>query len=185
MQKKYVLIILYLCGWLSACTTLQPAPSPSVMRLTHFTIRGRAAINTPTQHESVSFFWQQRGANYQLRLFGPLGIGAVQLVGNARQVVLSNYQGKQITAISAEDLLQQNLGWSIPVRDLRYWLWAMPTPHLAAQTLPNPPAPLQVLRQAGWQITYANYQGSPSLPHLLICQRPNLEIRLVIDQWLA
>ena len=54
--------------------------------------------------------------------------------------------------------MQENLGWSIPVTDLRYWLWAMPAPHEPFTIKQTSQHEIVQLTQAGWSINYVSYR---------------------------
>ncbi|NIN34367.1 MAG: lipoprotein localization factor LolB, partial [Gammaproteobacteria bacterium] len=55
-------------------------------------------------------------------LISPLGRGTYQLNGDSQLVSLLTAENKLYQAETPEILLQNNLGWSVPVDGLKYWV---------------------------------------------------------------
>ena len=65
---------------------------------------------------------------FTLRLHGPFGQGSVLIEGQPGSVSLRRANGQVTRAGSAEALLSQELGWSVPVSVMRYWILGRPAP---------------------------------------------------------
>ncbi len=100
---------------------------------------------------------------------------------HADQVTYTDNRGKTYQADSAEILLKQNTGWQIPVNNLRYWIRALPAPHMRSEKVYNSQHQLISLQQQGWKIDYLRYQGH--LPSLIQLTRPEINLRIVINQF--
>jgi outer membrane lipoprotein LolB len=165
-----------------------PQRQQQLQQLTAWQLQGAIGITQAKQRWSASVNWQQQNANnYALRLFGPFGAGAVQLTGNANQVILrSSSQPQPLTASSPEALIQQQTGWDLPVSNLYYWVRGLPIPAAAiTQQQFDAAHRLIELQQAGWDvqyISYANIQGI-DLPYKIVLSNNNFNIKLVIKQW--
>src|SRR5690606_18888434 len=61
-------------------------------------------------------------------------------------------------AESAEDLLEQQIGWRLPVENLLWWVRGLPAPDSPSRLQLNPDSRLARLAQAGWTVEYSRYQ---------------------------
>jgi outer membrane lipoprotein LolB len=183
---KGALFILTSAFVLSGCAIIAPSNTMNAMHESntptdYWVLRGKIGIKTPEKADSASVYWSQEKENYNLKLFGPLGMGAVELKGKPGEVVYIDNQGHSYQASSAEILLQQNLGWQLPVSNLSYWVRALPAPNIASQKNYNINHQLILLQQQGWNINYLDYQSQ--LPHIIQLKNGNIDLRLVINQW--
>ena len=78
------------------------------------------------------------------------------------------------------------MGWSFPVRSVRYWLLGLADPATPAVQQSDAAGRLRELRQSGWVVRYEAYaQGAATwLPHKLVVEREDVRLRFVIDRWL-
>ncbi len=109
-----------------------------------------------------------------------MNMGAVLIEKQATQIKL--YAKKQIVeATSAEILIQQMFGFSLPVSGLEYWLLGIPQPKIKYhKTLLN--NQLISLEQQGWRIQYVNYVGGVPQKLLLEHYATNTKIKLIISK---
>lgn len=169
--------------WLSACATPQ-----NIKVETHkpFNFNGRVAIKHHGERSSVSINWQQRELDDDILLLAPLGqtIGRIHL---AEKTVSLEYAGKYYQANDAEQLTEKVLGWNLPLSGMRYWLQAEAISNHPAKVEKNEHGQVSYLHQDGWQIHYAKYvsDDSNSMPQRLALRRDDIEIILLIDEWLA
>lgn len=150
-------------------------------------IEGKLGYKAGEQAGSGNLFWLQRRDYYDIRLAGPIGIGAVQLTGMPDKVRMDVAgQGSQVAA-SPEALLQQQLGWQLPVSHLLWWVRGMPAPDSPVEAEVSPNGYMAWLIQDGWQVNYLEYepQGDIRLPSRLRLFGPQVEITLVIKGWQA
>ena len=155
-------------------------------QLQRWSFSGRLAIKDANDESwSASLRWQQDGDSYDIQLSGAFGQGAARLSGHDGYAVIEMAEHSALTANSAEALMQQQLGWSMPVQGLKYWLLGMPVPGSVGQTAFNEVGRLQSLRQSGWQVRYRDYLDVDGLelPRKLELENPRLRARLVIDRW--
>jgi len=150
----------------------------------HFT--GRLAISTDEEGWQASLDWQQGLQHYLLRIMAPLGMGGVELKGDADGVTLTFDSGQQpLYAARAADLLQSMYGWSIPVDQLRYWLVGIPAPDTEAGVQLDQDNRVLEMQVGQWQISYQRYgsYNGYQLPEKLTLKRPGYRLRLVISEW--
>lgn len=150
----------------------------------NWTARGSIAIRTPQKGFNANFNWEQHYDAYLITLFGPLGANRVQLSGNAQQVTLQN-GNRVVSAPDAESLLQQQLGWSVPVSNLYYWMRGMPVPGSKGHRSYDMNNHLVQLDQQGWHIAYLRYVSvdGVDMPNRIVLRNPRVEVRVVVSNW--
>jgi outer membrane lipoprotein LolB len=196
MKIKIFIIVLISC-LLEACATL-PAPQQpynqslnwtarqkQLGKITTWNIKGAVAIRSPQKNFSATMNWKQRRSNYQISLFGPLGIGAVNISGRSGKVTLQTSDKQTFTAKNPETLLQKQLGWTLPVSSLYYWIRGLPVPKIPATKQFDGYSHLVKLQQQGWQIRYLRYSGinHVDLPSKIFLNYPKLSLKIVISSW--
>ena len=157
-----------------------------LLQLQRWSFSGRLAVKDANNESwSASLRWQQDGDRYDIQLSGAFGQGAARLFGHEGHAVIEMPKHSALTAESAEALMQQQLGWYMPVQGLKYWLRGTPEPGLISQQGFNEAGRLQLLQQSGWQVTYSDYLDVDGLelPRKLALENPRLRARLVIDRW--
>lgn len=154
--------------------------------LDSWSFNGRLAIrDSQDESWSASLRWSQRAGSYDIHISGAFGQGAARMSGYDGYAVIETPDQAALTATSAEALMQQQLGWHMPVAQLRYWLLGAPGPGLAERHSFDEAGRLQSLEKLGWQVRYRNYMnvGGMELPRKLELENPRLRARLVIDRW--
>lgn len=189
---------------LSACATapqVQPPseqpPTPAgkslldervaaLQQLEYWEARGRLAATAGDRSATVSLIWQQRGDFFDIYLVAPLGQGVLNLVGDDRQVVLSNNRGETVVAPNAETLFAERLGIRVPFANLRDWVLGVPSRHGGKPTveLDDQGRP-KSLMQDEWVVNYPSYREmSPlTLPEKVFVKGSDMGVKLVIDRW--
>lgn len=162
----------------------RPQRNAQLSAINSWAARGSIAIHTQQKGWNASFHWQQQSKNYNITLFGPLGTNRVQLSGSPQHVTLQT-ANKTVSAYTPEALLQQELGWNIPVSDLVYWLRGTPGPDTRSRQSYDMNNHLVHLTQQGWNIVYLRYiaVNGIDLPNRLLLSNGPLQIRVVISQW--
>lgn len=194
MTRRFVLLIAL--ALLAGCAARAPAPTVSAERgpwqdqlsrveaLTSWTLAGKVGLRTPRESTSANLDWRQTPNYYRLLISGPFGAGRSTLEGTAQEVALTTGEGRT-SAGSAEALLEQELGWSLPVSSLDHWVRGLPAPgsdfDRKADALGYPTR----LTQDGWIIDYGGWMpaGAVWLPRRLDMQRPGIEATLLINAW--
>lgn len=168
----------------SATTQTWQQHSRAVQRIQQWNMQGALGVRDSQQGFSSNFNWQQQQDNYRLNLYGPLGIGNARIQGSPGNVTLQTSKNQTFQANSPESLMQQQLGWQLPLSYLPYWVRGIPAPGAKANYQLSEQR-LQTLQQAGWQIQYLSYTNvnGVSLPSKMYLTHPPLQVRVVIKQW--
>ena len=149
-------------------------------------LQAKAGLRSPEQNGSARLDWQHSSSDFQISLSGPLGQGRVELKSTPEGVVLTQPDSEPLYATSAEALLYQQTGWDLPVSLLADWLLGLPATERPIDNLKRTDNGLLAsLTQAGWQLSYLNYQAVADvyLPGKVIATRElgnDQRIRLVV-----
>lgn len=154
--------------------------------LERWTLQGRVAIETARDGGTATLRWEQDRERYAMRIIAPLGQGTFELRGDAGSVTLRTPENQTLTASDPQALMQENLGWSMPVDGLQYWVRGLPAPGRPARHLRVDEAGrLRDLEQDGWRISLLRYTqvAGLDLPDKLYMENNPLRMRLVIGEW--
>lgn len=172
MRKIFLLICL---GFLAGCQTI-PTLSPQaevlwfndedyfqqqlkkVANLDSWQYSAKVGVTTSEAREQANMVWYFTDDASNVRLFGPLGVGAIRIDFDRFGVVLSDNKGVLHRGNNAEELLTRIVGWPIPIDALGYWLFAVPDPANSYRYQLNEGGYVSVLEQQGWSIEYSNYK---------------------------
>lgn len=123
----------------------------------NYVVSGKARINAPDLTQSLRFRWQQQNGQYDIWLWGALGMGRTHLQGSEEAFLISD--GSQQISGSPGDLMRAHFGWSVPVEALGAWLRGA-----AASTMPvnlqqsDDRDRLIALQQGAWRVTFADHE---------------------------
>ena len=181
------------CAGLTSHETLSGQGNPAqwqahkaqASQLNGWQISGKVGIRSPRESGSATLFWLQRQDYFDIRLAGPMGRGAARLTGRPGAVSLDAANQGQFQAESAEALLQQQLGWSLPVAHLFWWIRGLPAEDSKSRLTLDSESRLAKLEQDDWQVEYLSYveQNGYWLPERMKLHGANLDITLVIKEW--
>jgi len=184
---------------LTACAS-QPAPQAiinwdshqlSLARLKTWNLDGKLAISTidpqgKAFRQSANLNWRQSPDQYTLHLSGPFGQGSTIIKGGEQGVSLAQAGQNTLHAATAEALLQQTLGYSLPIEALYYWVRGIPSPNSVPDRLSKSEnGSLASLEQLGWQLSFSRYTSLEQwpLPGKIIANKGPVRITLIIKQW--
>ncbi|MBC8746901.1 outer membrane lipoprotein LolB [Paraburkholderia sp. WC7.3g] len=183
---------------LAGCASVKPqGPSTSnaateVTAQTSRSYQGRFAIqyndqNGQQRNAYGNFSWQETGDTVTLQLRNPLGQTLAIVTSSPATATLELPNRPPLTADNVSTLMQNALGFTLPVEGLRYWLQPSPAPTSRATTEKDPeqPSRLKQITQDGWTIDYLAYADAPAtgVKRLNLSRsEPPLDIKLVLDQ---
>ncbi len=158
-------------------------------RVQQWYIHGRAAIFVADEVHNVGLKWRHSPDEFTITMEAPFGQGVVRLEsipGNAL-VKLSLPDTNAIYGENAEAILDQRLGWSIPVSELEFWIKGLPSKPETFTRVLNGDGRLRSLQQKDWSITYLDYfafdHPAQGLPKKLYLKHDKLALKIVIDSW--
>ena len=176
----FLLSITFLSLITSACVTTQSTKAPSLQQKT-WRETGMMAYRDKQQNFVASYVWQNTPKESHIHLLGPLGVWRAELTMQLHHVELALSDGRRFTSTQPEKLMQQYLGWSIPVKELHYWLWGMVDPNVPAKIKRNSAGELVQIQQKDWLVNITAYQNFNGyhLPSRLLVQRADVKVTIV------
>ncbi len=185
---------------LAGCATQAPTPEPPrergdwsaqadrLQRLERWNLAGKVGLRTPDDAVSANLDWTQTPRRYRMLISGPFGSGRNVLVGTPGGVTLTNSEGR-FRARTPEQLMQEQLGWSLPISALDAWVRGLPAPGIAHDIDSDERGFPSQLRQSGWTIDYRDWRWVPALaqgvwlPRRLVMTYGDLRATLVVNRW--
>lgn len=173
----------------------QPPSAPGIMKKTHnrwvrsvqsWRFWGRFGLVFHQRGSSGTLYWKTKGNRYLIQVGGPLGRTVAQISGHSNEVVFCESGKRPRKARSAQLLMRQALGWSLPVAGLRYWVRGIPDPrYRVVKDRVDESGRLIALEQSGWRITFSHYNalGSRAFPKRIVLRRKGIRLILLIDRW--
>ena len=182
---------------LAACSSKAPPPVAAdvaplwqhhlaqLETVTTWSFQGRVAVRQGKEAWNVKLDWSQSRDRYALLLTAPWGQGAVRLYGEVGRAVLEAPDRAPRVAENPQILLARQVGWRVPVTQLRYWMLGRPEPDQSAAIEWDGQGRVSHMDQAGWSVDYRRYGdvGGLSLPTKIELKNEALRLRLVIDKW--
>lgn len=201
MKQFQFFLVALLVSLLSSCVSLKVPSGPNdfghermeqrqarLLKINTFYARGAfSLVQSGEKPILANYTWQQSGQSaYDIRVFSPLNLFNIQLIGQPDSVKLIRSSKESLQASSPDRLLKKSMGWNLPVRNLYYWIRGASAPGERSFTQ-DAFGHLAILKQNGWRIEYSHYtkQGAVDLPGKLILTRPNLRLSIVVKAWKA
>ncbi|SPA47899.1 lipoprotein insertase outer membrane protein LolB [Cupriavidus taiwanensis] len=182
---------------LQACASVAPSRSFDVDQDAanrQYTGRFSASYVRYGRDEGVqgSFRWEEQGRNVRLDLVSPLGqtLAVVTATPSGATLDLPNQPPRN--APEVDTLMEEALGFALPVAGMRDWLHGRPTPGTPARATRDEQGRLATLAQNGWTVRYVAWQetadtgaAATQVPRRIDLARDAgsnpLSVRLVID----
>lgn len=183
---------------MTACATLQPPPATSPAGLaayqaraqaltewTSWSFRGRLSIDNGEDGGSGRLTWRVRDDASQLDFRGAMGQGAWRLNITPGRALLERGDGSRVESGDLAGLVRAEVGWTVPVDALRFWVLGLEAPGGIEQMIADPQGRIQRLVQRGWTIEFDRYQQTEGveLPGRIEAVRESFRIKLVAAAW--
>ena len=171
---------------LAGCAAQRVAPdsaSPTRDALSAFSIEGRFSLHQEDKNYSGRLSWRHQGANNALMLSSPFGQGIAEIATGESGAQLTTSDGKKYSAVDAETLTTQVLGYPLPLARLTDWVRGRGAPSAASEV--DTLGRLRHLRHDDWRIDFDYASDDPQAPPSALFARrgDGLELRLRIDEW--
>ena len=168
-------------------TTWQ-AHASELSRLRNWSLLGTLAVRSGGDASRVTMRWRQTRDSYLVRFMGPLGVGLFEIAGSATAVEARFPNGRRASAASPEVLLEREIGWSVPLQGLRYWIVGAPAPDGTTSKMEiDDHGRLVRLEQAGWTVIYERYGDVDdlALPERIRFSSASVDATVVVRRWTA
>jgi len=183
---------------LAGCAAVQPqhpsappatyaAQASRVAAIHTFALNGRIAVLTEKKGFSGSMRWHHHAEGDEIGFYSPIGTQLGQISANTDNVTLTTSDKKVYTAANAETLMQDTLGWSLPMTGLKDWVLGRPAAGDAELLAWDASGHLTHMRQQGWDIEYPHYIDAHGqwLPGKVVLKSQKLDLKLVVEQWIG
>ena len=197
MNALKKLIIISVCI-LTACAPPRPASQAPINEtmpvekrekktatVSSWVIKGALAAKNKKKSWTASLNWKQQGSSkYQIRLFGPLGSGTVMIEKNGGVITYKDGD-KRVTSGNPDQLLFEQTGIRLPVRNLYYWVRGLPAPGAVQSKSYDDYNHLKTLKQDGYTVNYLSYtsKGRVDLPSKIKLTGHGVFMKLIIKNW--
>ena len=153
-------MVVVLAAWLMSCVSLPTSDEVAVrapQTPASYAVSGKAKVSARDLVQSLRFRWQQQNGEYDIWLWGALGMGRTHLQGNEANFIIT--EGSQQLSGGATELMQAHFGWSVPVGALSAWLRGATAPNMPVankrwDTLER----LIAVQQRDWNVAFADHQ---------------------------
>ncbi|QTR49328.1 lipoprotein insertase outer membrane protein LolB [Candidatus Thiothrix anitrata] len=158
-------------------------------RMSSWQLQGRVGMQFRDQSAAFTLSWLQQGKDkYEMNIKNPLtGSVMAYLQGTATDVTLQA-NGKTYRDADAERLLQSQMGVSLPLGGMKYWVRGVPSPDSALEQVKlDAQGRPEMLQQVGWLVEYAGWQGNGwnALPEKINLSRvaENTKVKVIAKEW--
>jgi len=160
-----------------------PENPHSRTELSCWALTGKLGYKTPQDTGSAYLNWAQKNSQFVINLSGPLGSGAVKIVGETDGDVTIYSGKKKAQGTDAKALFNQTFGWELPLPQLFYWIKGVAAPtNPIEQAIYNHPQELSQLSQGGWSINFSRYNAQ-GLPGKIVATTLDLQLIFIINEW--
>ncbi|WP_020202660.1 lipoprotein insertase outer membrane protein LolB [Cupriavidus sp. WS] len=191
ISRRLALLCLTAPLWLAACASITPTRQFDTGEAAQARdLKGRFAASYVRygRDEGVqgSFQWHEQGRNVRLDLISPLGQTLAVVTSTPSGATLDLPNQPPRNAPEVDTLLEEALGFSLPVAGMRDWLYGRPAPGSPARATRDDSGRLATLAQNGWTVRYVAWQDAAAQqPRRIDLARDGdsnpLSVRLVID----
>jgi len=148
-----------------------------------FGVTGRLSAHHASDALAANFNWQHRLDGDTIVLSTPLGQTLAELARADGGVSVALADGRHASAASFDELTTQAFGVPLPVTGLTWWIRGLPRNGSAFAIERDAAGRASVLRQDGWEIDYSYADDAATLPRRLLLAYPDVDMRVVVDQW--
>jgi outer membrane lipoprotein LolB len=161
--------------------------SKKIEALSSWKLIGKIGIRTPDDSVTAAINqWQQIDSNFIIDLSSTFfGLGASKLYGSPNFLTIQEPGEEPISSYEPDLLIQQALGFPLPISSLSWWIKGIPVPHTPHNLRFNENGHPSTLAQDHWNVSYSKYttiNGLP-LPGKVTLKRDDVRIILAIKQW--
>jgi outer membrane lipoprotein LolB len=180
----------------SACTSIRPVTPPKqaaqraeLLAMQTWEARGRIAFRNGEEGGQATLQWQQTGERSLIRLAGPFGAGAYNVVWEPERVSIANADGEQSIeyrgVAAAEQFLLDQLGWTFPAGSTRYWMMGLMDPAADGEEQWAEDGTLLEIHQHGWVVSFERFRDVQGyvLPVRIELENANASLRVLITRW--
>jgi outer membrane lipoprotein LolB len=150
-------------------------------------LHARAAIRLKGEAHNIGIRWQRQAEYSMILLEAPFGQGVFRIESAADGTYrLRLPDGRVSENRTAEALLEDMIGWSLPISGLEYWIRGIPRPDSPYSYHLDQAGRARSINQDQWTIGYRDYfvgQEEPQLPRRIKLVNETVTLKLIIEHW--
>lgn len=153
-------------------------------QLKQWCMKGRVAVRHQQQGWQSGLSWCRDDERSSLRFVGLLGQEVLAIEQQPGWIRIQEGDDLLIS-YQPERMLNERLGFSVPLTALRYWLVGVPEMRAAGVALSKLDKNTSGFVQHGWEIKYLRFAEVEGLrmPTKIKLARAGLNLKIIIDQW--
>ena len=146
---------------------------------------GKISLDDGDDGGSGRLQWSVEPGHSELDFHGAMGRGAWHLQIGQDGVLLKMADGTEQAADDVNDLIQDRMGWPIPLDALQWWVRGLVAPGVIESETYGSEGLLTSLRQFGWDVDFKRYASvdGVELPVRLNATNDNYRVKLAISRW--
>lgn len=146
---------------------------------------GKISLDDGDDGGSGRLQWSVEPGHSELDFHGAMGRGAWHLQIGQDGVLLKMADGTEQAADDVNDLIQDRMGWPIPLDALQWWVRGLVAPGVIESETYGSEGLLTSLRQFGWDVDFKRYASvdGVELPIRLNATNDNYRVKLAISRW--
>jgi outer membrane lipoprotein LolB len=146
---------------------------------------GRISLDDGDRGGSGRLQWEVKPGRSELDFHGAMGRGAWHLQISPESAVLKEANGAEQIAPGVNALIQDRMGWPIPVEALQWWVRGLAAPGTVEGEQYDSQGLLTKLDQFGWSVKFNRYDlvAGIAVPVRLDAIRDNYRVKLAISRW--
>ena len=182
---------------IAGCSTFHPPMHPGIHHLTWsarkaqlqklhaWQLTGVIGVRTANHSSIADIVWHNNLRKATMVISAPLSFSSMSLSRSGNYYTLVTPK-KKLRSTNPELLMEQQLGWSLPIASLHYWVKGLPTNSSAYHAKFDRYNHLAILKQQGWTLHYSNYVSvkNVDLPAKIVMSNSYWNFKLIIHQWM-
>ncbi len=188
-----VTMVLVAAFLLSACATRETRPQGSWLEdrtalfeaYSAWSVSGRVGLSDGERGGSLSFTWEAEGDEHRVFLRTMTGGKQWRLVFDRSHAVLEGSDVGVIEGPEPDQLVEEAVGWPIPVAELVYWIRGLLPPQPGIDTEFAEDGTLASAYSPPWALEFERYAKAQNvlLPVRLEATSASYRVRIVLRQW--
>ena len=170
-----LLAVLLVAFPLTGCVTQTSDLNSQLASLSTWQLRGKMGIRSDGGNANLSFVWNESPERYDISLKGALGVALATVNGSDNQVELTLPDGRFYRSNRVENLIEDHVGYRLPVSLLRYWVRGLPDPDYEVQLSE------EGFSQQGWQVVFQQF--STEGPRKILIEQDDIRLKLAALEW--
>jgi len=145
----------------------------------------KISLDDGDQGGSGKLRWAVEPGISELSFHGAMGRGAWNLQTGPQGAFLKMADGTEQSAADVNDLIQNNVGWPVPLDALHWWVRGLAAPGSAEYREIGPDGLLISLQQFGWNVKFTRYDSVDGidLPVRMNATQDDYRVKLAISRW--